>query len=65
MDSTRRMVIGLDKIEEANKDLTKWLVEYNANRPYQSLDYLIPLEYASKYYYLDKVLPMWSDNTGS
>ena len=54
--------IGLDEIEEANKDLTKWLVEYNANRPHQSLDYLSPLEYASKYYF-GKVLPMWSAST--
>jgi len=54
--------IGLDELKEANRDIPKWLVEYNANRPHQSLDYLSPPDYASKYYF-DKVLPMWSAST--
>lgn len=28
-----------------NKKLTSWLIEYNFNRPHQSLDYLTPIEY--------------------
>ena len=35
--------------EEFNPDLTEWLVEYNFNRPHQSLDYLSPIEYLNKY----------------
>jgi transposase-like protein len=38
--------IGLDDIILANKDLTNWLVEYNAYRPHETLDYQTPLEYA-------------------
>jgi transposase InsO family protein len=53
--------IGLDDINEANQDLTPWLIEYNANRPHENLDYLTPLEYASQNYF--KVLPMWSAST--
>ena len=48
--------LGLDDIQEANQDLTEWLLEYNFNRPHQSLDYLTPIEYANKHYF--KVLPM-------
>lgn len=53
--------VGLDRIEEANKDLTEWLVEYNQERPHQALDYLSPLEYAQEHYF--QVLPMWSAST--
>jgi len=53
--------VGLDDIVEANQDLTEWLIEYNAIRPHQSLDYLTPIEYASTNYF--KVLPMWSAST--
>jgi len=53
--------VGLDDIEEANKDLTSWLIEYNNLRPHQALDYLTPLEYADKHYF--KVSPMWSAST--
>ena len=35
--------------EEFNPDLTEWLVEYNFNRPHQSLDYLSPVEYLNQY----------------
>jgi transposase InsO family protein len=45
--------IGLDEIDEANHDLTEWLIEYNSYRPHESLDYLTPLAYA----YEKKVLP--------
>lgn len=52
---------GLDDIQEANQDLTDWLVEYNSVRPHESLDYLTPIEYAQQHYF--KVLPMWSAGT--
>lgn len=45
---------GLDDIEEANIDLTDWLVEYNFKRPHQALDYQTPIAYAFE----KKVLPM-------
>lgn len=48
--------VGLDEIPQANQDLTSWLVEYNFERPHQSLDYLTPMEYACQQY--SKVLPM-------
>ncbi len=50
--------IGLDDIEEANKDLTTWLIKYNSYRPHETLDYLTPLEYAQENFF--KVSPMWS-----
>jgi AraC-like DNA-binding protein len=31
-----------------NKNLTSWLIEYNFNRPHQSLNYLTPIEYIKK-----------------
>ena len=34
--------------EEFNPRLTEWLVEYNFNRPLQSLAYLIPVEYVER-----------------
>lgn len=46
--------VGLDEIEEANLDLTTWLIEYNSHRPHQALDYMTPLAYAFK----QQVLPM-------
>lgn len=55
--------IGLDEIHEANHDLTEWLIEYNFNRPHQSLDYLTPIEYAHQHYF--KVLPMYPARTVS
>ncbi len=54
-------VVGLDDIEEANKDLTHWLIKYNSYRPHQTLDYKTPLEYAQNTFF--KVLPMWSAST--
>jgi transposase InsO family protein len=47
---------GLDNLEEANLDLTNWLIEYNFKRPHQSLDYQTPIKYALKY--KPEVLPM-------
>ena len=51
--------------EELNPRLIDWLVEYNFNRPHQSLGYLTPVEYIEKE--LAKihspVSPMWSATT--
>jgi transposase InsO family protein len=52
---------GLDDIQEANKDLTNWLVKYNSYRPHQALAYKTPLEYAHENFF--KVLPMWPAST--
>lgn len=43
--------VGLDDIDEANKDLTKWLIKYNSYRPHQALDYKTPLEYAQETFF--------------
>lgn len=51
--------VDLTNINQANLDLTKWLIEYNQLRPHQALDYLSPLEYAEKH----KVLPMSPSST--
>lgn len=53
--------MGLDDIEEANNDLTNWLVKYNSYRPHQALDYKTPLEYAQEHFF--QVSPMWSAST--
>jgi transposase InsO family protein len=34
--------------EELNPRLTEWLIEYNFNRPHQSLAYLAPIQYIEK-----------------
>jgi len=51
--------------EELNPRLTEWLVEYNFNRPHQSLAYLSPVEYIEKELakISGQVLPMWSAST--
>jgi putative transposase len=54
--------IGLDNLDEANLDLTSWLMLYNNLRPHESLDYQTPLEYAVANF---KVSPMWASCTGS
>lgn len=41
-----------------NRDLTEWLIEYNFQRPHESLNYQTPLQYS-------KVLPMYSSCTPS
>lgn len=53
--------VGLDEINEADHDLTNWLVEYNFHRPHQALDYQTPIAYAVK----TKVLPMSPARTPS
>jgi putative transposase len=53
--------VGINDTNDANKDLTEWLVEYDDYRPHQSLDCETPLEYAEKQFF--KVLPMWSART--
>jgi putative transposase len=51
--------------EELNPLLTEWLIEYNFNRPHQSLAYLTPVEYIEKELakIRSPVLPMWSAST--
>lgn len=50
--------VGLDSIDEANRDLTDWLVEYNAIRPHAALDYQTPIEYAHlKYFRVSSMYP--------
>jgi len=51
--------------EELNPRLTEWLIEYNFNRPHQSLAYLAPVEYIEKELakIRSPVLPMWSATT--
>lgn len=52
--------VGLDDIDEANPDLTNWLITYNNIRPHESLDYATPIEYATRDF---KVSPMWLSST--
>lgn len=49
-----------EDIDVFNSKLTEWLVEYNFNRPHQSLDYLTPIEYTQKH---TKLLPMYPSST--
>jgi transposase InsO family protein len=53
--------VGLDNIDDANKDLTNWLIEYNNVRPHETLDYQTPLSYA--YQKFPEVLPMTPAST--
>ena len=50
-----------------NKQLTEWLLEYNFNRPHETLYYLTPIEYLDKKLVRicdwSQVLPMWSAST--
>lgn len=43
-----------------NRNLTEWLIEYNARRPHQTLGYSTPLNFHYKYH---KVLPMYPSST--
>ena len=43
-------------IVKFNSNLTEWLVEYNFNRPHQSLNYQTPIQFTTKHL---KVLPMY------
>lgn len=45
-----------------NRDLTEWLIEYNFNRPHQSLGYKTPIEFHFQHH---KVLPMSSSSAGA
>ena len=47
-------------LKEFNKSLTEWLVEYNFQRPHQSLGYVAPINFEVKYL---KVLPMYPSST--
>ena len=51
--------------EVLNPRLTEWLIEYNFNRPHQSLAYLTPIGYIEKELVkiCSPVLPMWSAST--
>jgi transposase InsO family protein len=49
--------VGLDDIQEANRDLTEWLVKYSSIRPHQALDYLTPLAYASQIFKVSTMSP--------
>lgn len=55
----QREFIGLGNftpdVKLFNKDLTEWLIEYNFNRPHQSLGYQTPIEFHFQHH---KVLPM-------
>lgn len=51
-------------INEFNRALTEWLVEYNFERPHQALDYLTPIEYLEvTLEKQQKLLPMYSAGT--
>ena len=43
-----------------NRHLTEWLVEYNFRRPHQTLGYLSPIQFISRYHHL---LPMYPSST--
>jgi Integrase core domain len=43
--------VGLDTIEEANKDLTDWLIKYNSVRPHATLNHQTPLEFAEEQFF--------------
>ena len=47
-------------IETFNQNLTEWLIEYNFNRPHQSLEYMTPMGFTQKY---SKVSKRYSSNT--
>ena len=52
-------------LEEFNRAITEWLIEYNFRRPHQSLDYVVPFEYylKSRDNYPPDLLPMYSAST--
>lgn len=55
--------ISMEDIEEFNKVLLDWLIEYNFHRPHQTLAYQTPIEYLDDYYLKQKVSPMYSSPT--
>lgn len=50
-------------IEEFNKELTDWLIEYNFKRPHESLGYKTPIEFSKACPPMKQVLPMYSSCT--
>jgi transposase InsO family protein len=48
--------------KDFNRELTKWLVEYNMFRPHQTLNYLSPMKYVESKQ-PPGLLPMWSAST--
>ena len=50
---------------ETDPEVTIWLIEYNFNRPHQSLGYLAPIEYIERELakICSPVLPLWSAST--
>lgn len=48
-------------VDDFNRKLLDWLIEYNSNRPHQTLDYKSPLEYLDEYY--SEVSPRYSSLT--
>jgi len=50
-------------IEEFNKELTEWLIEYNLKRPHQALGYKTPIEFSKVTPVGGQVLPMCSSCT--
>jgi len=54
----------IDDVDVLNRHLTGWLVEYNFNRPHQSLGYATPIEFLTEK--LDeKLLPICPIGTDS
>ena len=51
-----------ENIDVFNRDITDWLIEYNFNRPHETLGYLTPVEFTQKY---SKVSKMYSSSTGT
>ena len=53
--------------DEFNRSVTDWLIEYNFNRPHQTLDYLTPVGYIENCNenLKQKVLPMCPASTAS
>lgn len=51
-------------VEEFNRRLTEWLIEYNFKRPHQALDYSTPINFIYKYH-AGVLLPMSPSSTGS
>ena len=48
------------EVDRFNQELFPWIIEYNFERPHQSLDYLTPIEFAIKYKQLSQ---MYSSST--
>ena len=51
--------------EELNPQLTEWLVEYNFNRPHQSLGYLAPVEYIERELYQREIAKLAGISIGA